>query len=239
VGERRKVAFSGQHSAVSPQSIGVATVSSMVPFYAVRWKRAGPIIEYQSGTLARGHAMKTLLCSIMLLVGFVSPALASHPAQLQVLHSVSQEVRGVGIGPGAQGLPSSPVSCSPPYPTNTVSVTSAATANSGSADQCILELPSGDLRGAVQNRRVEGILTSEDGKKFYVVLECQKQYGWCAPLREHLTYPGTLNDKPKWLLDYQHRPVTSFIKMALRPDGRKKVTYAIEYAKPISPKSGR
>jgi hypothetical protein len=41
---------------------------------------------------------------------------------------------------------------------------------------------------------------------------------------------GKLNDKPKWLADYQHRPFYGFIKVSLRPDGKKKVTYQIEYA---------
>jgi hypothetical protein len=41
---------------------------------------------------------------------------------------------------------------------------------------------------------------------------------------------GRLNDQPKWLADYQHRPVYGFMKMSLRPSGKNRVTYLIEYA---------
>ncbi|MGA8312788.1 MAG: hypothetical protein WB755_22345 [Terriglobales bacterium] len=49
-------------------------------------------------------------------------------------------------------------------------------------------------------------------------------------MADRANYGGKLNDKPKWLADYQHRPFYGFIKVSFRPDGKKKVTYQIEYA---------
>ena len=65
---------------------------------------------------------------------------------------------------------------------------------------------------------------------YYAVLGCQKQYGWCIPLADRATYVGKLNDQPKLLENYQHRPGAGFMKVSLRPDKKKKVTYQIEYA---------
>lgn len=49
-------------------------------------------------------------------------------------------------------------------------------------------------------------------------------------LGDHAAYRGKLNDRPEWLENYQHRPCYGFIKVSLHPDGKKKVTYEIEYA---------
>ena len=168
------------------------------------------------------------LCLLML------PAAASkHPVTLKVLKTISQNVRGVGVAPGIE-VTSAPVSCSPPYPSNTVSVQQQVPGYP-SNDQCVLALPARDLTGTVHNRDVHALLTTQDGLQYYVILGCQKEYGWCDPLEKNTTYVGELNEQPKWLADYQHRPVTSFMKVRLRPAGKKKVTYQIEYAIKIAP----
>ena len=146
------------------------------------------------------------------------------------MSSLSQTVRGVGIGSPSGDHLGSGVPCSQPYPTDTVAVTRA---NSGSVDQCLIGVPSHESTGTVQNRRVEAILTSEDGQTYYVVLGCQKQYGWCAPLTPGQKYSGKLSEKPKWLTNYQHRPVYGFMKVSLRPEGKDKVSYVIEYASKV------
>ena len=48
-------------------------------------------------------------------------------------------------------------------------------------------------------------------------------------MAEHTNYVGNLNNQPKWLADYPNWPY-GLIKVSLRPDGKKKVTYQIEYA---------
>lgn len=170
------------------------------------------------------------------LVLFVAmPAWASHNPQLQVkvLAIRSQNVSGVGIGPVNGGMPhggdfANTVPCGQPYPSDTAAVIPGD--NPGSADHCVLAGPSGEMTGTVQNQRVQAILTTQDGQTFYAGLGCQKQYGWCAPLATHTTYTAGLNDQPKWLADYQHRPALGFMKLTFHPDGKKKVTYLIEYA---------
>lgn len=160
---------------------------------------------------------------------FATPVAASrHEIKLQVLTTLSQNVRGVGIAPGIEVV-GAPVSCSPPYPDNTVSVQQKVPGYD-SADQCTLALPSHDVSGTVHNREVQALLTTEDGLQYYVILGCERQYGWCDALVNKVIYSGQLNDSPKWLANYQHRPVTSFMKISFRPGGKKKVTYRIEYA---------
>lgn len=162
----------------------------------------------------------------------VSPASASrHEVQIQVLSTLDQNVRGVGVGIGPAagspippgGISASTTTCPLPYPDG-----------SHNLYRCDLPGPSGDEIGSVQNRRVKAIVTTQSGQTYYVVLGCQKQYGWCIPLTGHATYVGHLNDKPKRLEDYQHQPGQGFMKVSLRPDGKKKVTYQIEYAEKIN-----
>jgi len=155
-----------------------------------------------------------------------SASAAQHEVHVQVRSVLSQTVRGVGVGGLVGSEFTTQVPCSRPYPSDTVSVVSGP----GSLDQCVLANPAHQATGSVQNRRVEAILTTDDGQTYYVVLGCQKEYGWCAPLADRSNYVGKLNDKPKWLADYQHRPFYGLIKVSLRPDGKKKVTYQIEYA---------
>jgi hypothetical protein len=152
---------------------------------------------------------------------------AHHEVHVEVVSTLSQNVRGVGVGSPAGGLLGSAVPCSQPYPTDTVAVTRG---NPGSVDQCLIAVPSHESTGTVQNRRVEAILTTEDGQTYYVVLGCQKQFGWCAPLADGQRYAGKVSDDPKWLADYQHRPVYGFVRVSLRPEGKSKVSYTIEYA---------
>jgi len=149
---------------------------------------------------------------------------------VQVLSVLSQTVRGVGVGGFTGGEFTTLIVCSEPYPSGTVGVVQGP----GSLKQCALASPAHQATGSVQNRRVEAIVTTEDGQSYYVVLGCQKVYGWCAPLAEHAYYEGKLNDKPKWLADYPHRPFYGFIKISLRPNGKKKVTYQIEYAAKVN-----
>jgi len=172
----------------------------------------------------------SVLVLLFLSVFACSASAARHEVHVQVRSVLSQRVRGVGVGVLVGGEFTTQVPCSRPYPSDTVSVVSGG---AGSLDQCVLANPAHQPTGSVQNRRVEAILTTEDGQTYYVVLGCQKQYGWCAPLADRANYVGKLNDKPKWLADYQHRPSYGFIKVSLRPDGKKKVTYQIEYATKI------
>jgi len=172
--------------------------------------------------------MRRTVSVLLFLSVFACSALAArHEVHVQVRSVLSQKVRGVGVGGPVGGEFTTEVPCSRPYPSDTVSVVSGG---AGSLDQCVLANPSHQAIGSVQNRRVEAILTTEDGQTYYVVLGCQREYGWCAPLADRANYVGKLNDKPKWLVDYQHRPFNGFIKVSLRPDGKKKVTYQIECA---------
>jgi hypothetical protein len=163
---------------------------------------------------------------LFLFVFACSASATRHEVHLQVLSVLSQTVRGVGVGGPVGGEFTTQVPCSRLYPSDTVSGISGP----GSLDRCVLANPAHQATVSVQNRRVEAILTTEDGQTYYVVLGCQKQYGWCAPLADRANYWGKLDDRPKWLADYQHRPFYGFIKVSLCPDGKKKVTYQIEYA---------
>jgi len=151
---------------------------------------------------------------------------AQHEVHVQIVSVLSQTVRGVGVDGPAGGEFTTLIPCSEPYPSDTVGVVQGP----GSLKQCLLASPAHQATGSVQNRRVEAILTNEDGQTYYVVLGCQKLYSWCAPLAEHANYVGKLNDRPKWVADYPHRPFYGFIKVSLRPNGKKKVTYQIEHA---------
>ena len=170
---------------------------------------------------------------LLLFVVLVAPASArQREVQLQVLLTFPQIVRGVGVGPGITGDLSIPITCAQPYPGDTVGVVPG---NPGSADHCLLASPSGDFTGSVQARRVKAILTTEDGQRYFVDLDCQKQYGWCAPLGDHATYKGKLSEQPKSLSNYQNRPRAGFMKISLRPNGKKKVTYTIYSATKLGP----
>jgi hypothetical protein len=68
---------------------------------------------------------------------------------------------------------------------------------------------------------VKAILTTEDGQRYFVDLDCEKQYGWCAPLGDHATCLGKLSEQPKSLSNYQNRPSAGFMKISLRPNGKK------------------
>jgi|SRR5579862_7973256 len=172
--------------------------------------------------------MRVVVITPLLLILLVGSAAASrHEVQVQILSTKSQTVGGVGvgIGPGADvaiapgGDGASTTTCPLTYPDGT-----------GTVQYCVLPGPSGDELGQVQNRRVEAIITTEGGQRYYVVLGCERQYGWCMPLAERATYVGKIDEQPKWLANYQHRPGTGFMKVSLHPDGKKKVTYQIEYA---------
>ncbi|MGA7044830.1 MAG: hypothetical protein WB951_17750 [Candidatus Sulfotelmatobacter sp.] len=169
----------------------------------------------------------------LLFVTLASPASArQHEVQLQVLLTFPQIVRGVGVGPGITGDLSIPIACAQPYPGDTVGVVPG---NPGSADHCLLASPSGDFTGSVQARRVKAILTTDDGQRYFVDLDCQKQYGWCASLADHATYVGKLSEQPKSLSNYQNPNRRGFMKISLRPNGKKKVTYTIYSATRLGP----
>jgi len=171
---------------------------------------------------------------LLLTAASIIASASRHEVQLQVLSTQAQNVRGVGVGIGpATGAPmpsgsegAAVETCPLNYP-------------DGSHNLTICQTPgaTGDATGSVQNRRVEAILTTAQGTKYYVILGCQRQYGWCSSLADHGSFVGQLNDVPKWLDDYQHRPGTGFMKIAVRPDGKKKVTYQIEYAAKMKPLS--
>ena len=172
--------------------------------------------------------MRVFASVLLSLTCLVVPTFAAHhEVHVRVLSTLSQTLWGVGVGSPSGGQLGSAIPCSEPYPSDTVAV---VLGNPSSVDQCLIAMPSHESTGTVQNRRVEAILTTEDGQTYYVVLGCQKQYGWCAPLSKGQKYVGELSDDTKWLSDYQHRPVYGFIKVSLRAEGKNKVRYAIEYA---------
>lgn len=165
---------------------------------------------------------------LILLLGVSASASASRQeVQVQVIATRAQNVSGVGVGIGpATGSPMPPGGdgagveiCPLTYPDG-----------SHNLAVCQSPGPSGQEIGSVQNRRVEAMLTTGQGQTYYVILGCERQYGWCIPLTNRASYVGQLNDSSKWLADYQHRPGKGFTKISLRPDGKKKVTYQIEYA---------
>jgi hypothetical protein len=172
--------------------------------------------------------MRAYLSTLLSLVSLVAPAWASrHPVQVQVLSAMSQNVSGVGVGIGLGAGSTIP-------PGGDVARTMRCPLTSptapGTTYRCIDFGATGNEQGTVQNRRVEAIITAADGRTYYVILGCQRQYGWCTSLTDRATYVGELNDRSKWLEDYQHRPVRSFTKISLHLGGKKKVTYQIEYA---------
>jgi hypothetical protein len=165
---------------------------------------------------------------LVLLACSGSAARNRNQVHVQVLSIWSQTLRGVGVGSIVGGGFTTEVPCS----------------DSGNADvvqgpisliPCPVPSSAHQATGSVQNRRVEAILTTEDGKRYHVVLGCQKQYGWCAPMAEHANYVGNLTNQPKWLADYPHRPFNDLIKVSLRPDGKKKATYQIEQVEVLKP----
>jgi hypothetical protein len=178
--------------------------------------------------------MRPVATTCLFLSLTLSASASRHEVRVLVVSTLSQHVGGVTVGIGPAGGPaggefaSSTTTCAQPYPETTIAVLPGETP--GATEHCILAGPSGDAIGTVQNRRVEAILTTDDGQTYYAVLGCQKQYGWCTPLTGQATYVGMLNDNPKRLTDYQHRPALGFMKVSLQPDGEKKVTYQIEYA---------
>jgi hypothetical protein len=176
-----------------------------------------------------------LSASVLLLLAFFvgSASARRHEVHVRVLTALSGTLGGVAVGGLVGGEFTTQVPCSRPYPNDTVSVIPGG----GVLDQCVLRNPAQTGGGTVQNRRVEALLTIEDGRRYYVVLGCQKQFGWCFPLTEQANYVGMLNDKPKWLGDYENRPFNGFIKVSFRLDGNKKVSYEIQYAKEVSPSS--
>ena len=149
---------------------------------------------------------------------------------VQVLSVWSQTLRGVGVGVGSMvgGGFTTEVPCSD---SGSVGVVQGPI----SLTPCPVSSSAHEATGGVQNRGVEAILTTEDGKRYHVVLGCQKQYGWCAPVAEHANYVGNLNNQPKWLADYPRRPFNDLIKVSFRPDGKKKVTYQIQLVEVLKP----
>lgn len=177
--------------------------------------------------------MKFRVTSVVLLVFalVVSASATRHQVHVQVLSAMPQTVHGVGLSPSSPDQLSTQVPCSRPYPKDALGVVQG---NPGSVDRCIFGTPSHAMTGSVQNRRVEAILTTEGGQTYFVVLGCQRQYGWCAPLINGSTYTGTLDDAEKWLARYSDRPVHGPMHVRLRPDGRDRVSYAIEYAAKVT-----
>ncbi|MFL6439873.1 MAG: hypothetical protein ACJ71Q_20035 [Terriglobales bacterium] len=168
--------------------------------------------------------LSAMMLVLLSLIG--SASAGQHHVQVQVLSTMSQTVRGVGDGMSSAAPFTAVIPCSQPYPGDSVSVTRGQ----GSVDQCVLASPAHEATGMALNQRVEAILTTEEGQSYYAILGCQKTYSWCARLADQANYAGKLNDKPKWLADYQHRPFYGLMKISLRPGGKKKVTYLIEYA---------
>ena len=173
--------------------------------------------------------MQFRVTSVVLLVAalVVSASATRRHVHVQVLSAMSQTVHGVGVSPPSFDQLSTQVPCSQPYPKYALGVVQG---NPGSVDRCIFGTSSHAVTGSVQNRRVEAILTTEAGQTYFVVLGCQRQFGWCAPLVNGSNYAGTLDDAEKWLARYKDRPVYGPMHLRLRPDGTHRVTYAIEYA---------
>lgn len=168
--------------------------------------------------------------AILMLVSLSARAFSasSHRVvKVRVLVTLAQHVGGVGVGIGEGS--------GPPIPpggdiARTMRCASDSPETGGSTYGCLSPTISGQELGTAQNWRVQAIITADNGETYYAILGCQRRYSWCTSLEVGATYVGKLNDQPRWLENYQHRPVRSFIKVAFRPNGKKKLTYQIEYA---------
>lgn len=100
--------------------------------------------------------------SLLLLLSLAASSASAiqHQVHLQVLSVLSQTVRGVGVGSPAEGEFKTLIPCSKPYPSDTVGVVQGP----GSVNKCVLASPSHQSTGSVQNRRVEAILATAEGR---------------------------------------------------------------------------
>jgi len=74
--------------------------------------------------------------------------------------------------------------------------------------------------------QTNAVLTTEDGQRYSVVLYCQRQLSDCPKLADGEVYTGQM-DKKAILDTSPSKPVFGPPKVALRPDGRHKVSYTI------------
>lgn len=164
---------------------------------------------------------------VVCLSAAASSASSHRVVKVRVLATLAQHVSGVGVGIGA--------GTGPPIPPDgdiarSIRCPADSPETGSSTYGCLSSTITGQELGTAQNWRVQVIITGDNEETYYAILGCQRQYGWCTSLQAGATYVGELNDQSKWLENYQHRPVHSFIKVAFRPNGKKKVTYQIEYA---------
>ena len=169
----------------------------------------------------RASALVVLLLS----AASTSASASRHEIKVQVLSTQDQHVSGINVGTG-------PSSVSPYAPGGEGASTTICPLTypdgSDSLAQCVIQGAPVSATGTAQARSVHAILTTQDGLTYFAVIDCQRQYGWCMPLVEHATYVGLLNDRSKRLDHYQ--PSQGWLKITLRPDGKKKVTYQINSA---------
>lgn len=169
--------------------------------------------------------MRTSALVMLLLAAATAASASHHQVKVQVLSTQDQHAGGLNVGtgpssvspyaPGGEGA--STTICPLPYPEG-----------SDSLAPCVIHGAPVNATGTAQVRSVHAILTTKDGLTYFAVIACQRQYGWCIPLAEHATYVGLLNDRSKRLSHYQ--PREGWLKIKLRPDGKKKVTYQINSA---------
>ncbi len=169
--------------------------------------------------------MRTSVLAVLLLAASTAASASRHEIKVLVLSTQDQHVAGINVGtgptsvspypPGGEGA--STTICPLPYPDG-----------SDSLAPCVIHGAPVNAMGTAQARSVHAILTTQDGLTYFAVIDCQRQYGWCKPLTEHATYLGLLNDRSKRLDHYQ--PRQGWLKITLRPDGKKKVTYQINSA---------
>ena len=169
--------------------------------------------------------MRRTVSVLLFLSVFACSALAArHEVHVQVRSVLSQTVRGVGVGGPVGGEFTTEVPCSRPYPSDTVSVVSGGRGRWTNAFSLILRIRPLAVFKIVELRPYSRPKTDRHTTSFSVAKESM------VGALHWLTGRTMWNDKPKWLADYQHRPFNGFIRVSLRPDGKKKVTYQIEYA---------
>ena len=65
---------------------------------------------------------------------------------------------------------------------------------------------------------------------FDVSIVCYRTYGSCPEPKVGTDYAVELNDDPKYLADYGKRKAFGLMAVKFSPDGKKKVSYDIQFA---------
>lgn len=196
-----------------------------------KWSDRRPISGRPALKAEVNLRLREALFFALLMVPVVAIA-SQRDVKLEALFSSQQTVKGVGGG-GADSAPSATTSCSAPFPEDASSVTTMAPS---SVSQCTFGFSAPGIMGTAQVTNVKATIRAEDGTSYYVYLSCWKQRGWCDAPKANQTYRARLNEGIEQLSDYSHRRVSSPVKVSLKPDGSKKVTYLVIFATKVPTK---